>query len=253
MTEQADIYTEVFTLHKETDIKPAADAVMDGKITVMKVGSVFSILYNPNIADLTEKICLLKGRQEGQVMSVVCSYGQAKQIVNRELVNKDFFLLSDDFCSKVIIRIPIDKTITLSFPYNAQDDTLQFLNFGDMHPIRKAFREELASRGCEYISITSGNIHDAPTIEELEPAKMLAALFNIKASFWEMHNAQTVVTDIPTDRGAHKGSFIILSFCNPDAIEVKRLANKVDREVTEKYLDDLFAELHTQTPLVYAL
>jgi len=244
---------EIFSLTENSDVTPVADAIMDGNITVLKVGSVYSIVFRPTSSGLKEKTTRLKGRSKGQYMSVVCTYEQAKQIVDRKQVNRDFFSLSEDFCSKILVRIPVDKTITLPFPYNSQEGTLQFLNFGKVHPLRCAFREELASRGCEYISITSGNIHSAPTIEELEPAKMLAVLFNITASFLGIHDTQTVVTDIPTDRGAHKGSFAILSFCNPDAIEIKRLANKVDREVTEKYLEELFTEVNTQTPLVFAL
>ena len=253
MTEKVSRYIEVFSLNEKADITSAVDAVMNGRITLLRVGSVFSFVFNPNIAGLADKFNMLKERQTGQLNSVVCTYEQAKQIVDRNRVNEDFFRLSAYFCSRVLVRIPIDGAAAFPFPYNTKDGTMQFLNFAETHPIRNAFREELAARGCEYISITSGNIHGAPTIEDLGSAKMLAALFNIKASFLGMHDVQTVVTDIPADEGAHKGSFAILSFCNPNAIEVKRLANKSDREVTEKYLKELFAKVQTQTPLEYAL
>ena len=63
----------------------------------------------------------------------------------------------------------------------------------------------------------------------------------------------TVVTDIPADKGAHAGSFIILSFCNRDAIEVKRLADKSNKPVTEAYLNKLLRDVPLQSPLIYAL
>jgi len=214
---------------------------------------VYSLILNPNITGLIDKLDVLKGRQLKQLMSMVCTYEQAKKIVDNNKVNKDFFRLTASFCSKAIIRIPVDTAITLQFPYNFEEGSLQFLSFEEAHPLRNAFREEIAARGCQYIAITSGNISDTPTIEELEPAKDLALLLNLKASFLGMHDIQTVVTDIPGDNGSHKGSYVILSFCNPDAIEVKRLANKTDREMTERLLKDLFTEVHTETPLVYAL
>jgi len=219
----------------------------------LRVGSVYSFVYNPRIAGLTEKLSVLKDRRQDHVMSVVCTYEQAKRIVDRKRVNEDFFRINADFCSRLLVRMPVDITLALPFPHNTEDGTAQFMSFEKAHPIRSAFKERLAARGCEFVSITSGNIHGAPTVENLESAKMLAAVFNIKASFLGMGDTQTVVTDIPADKGAHEGSYIILSFCNRDAIEVKRLANKTDREVTERRLKELFADVHTQTPLVYAL
>ena len=251
--EKISTYIEVFTLNETSKIEPAVNAVMDGKIILLKLGSVFSFVFDPRIAGLAEKFNVLKNRKDWQSMNVVCTYKQAKQIVDRNRVNEDFFRIPANFCSKVIVRIPIDTTVPLPFQYNLKEGTMQFISFEEEYPILNAFREELAARGCEYTSITSGNVHGAPTIEDLESAKMLATVFNIKASFFGMNDVQTVVIDVPTEKGAHKGSFIIVSFCNPNAIEVKRLANKTDREVTERYLKELFAGVHTQTPLLYAL
>jgi len=253
MTEKVGNYIEVFSLNTKADIGPAADAFMSGKITLLRVGPVYSIVINPYITGLVDKTNMLKERQTEKMMSMACTYEQAGMLVDKSRVNEDFFRLTDSFCSKAIIRIPVDKAVTLPFPYNTKEGSLQFISFEETHPMRSAFREEIAKRGCPYMAITSGNISDAPTIEDLEPAKILALLFNIKASFLGMHDVQTVVIDIPGDKGAHKGSYTILSFCNPDAIEVKRLANKNDRKVTEKHLKELFMEVHTQTPLVYSL
>jgi len=161
--------------------------------------------------------------------------------------------LSAHFCGRVILRIPVDTSIAFPFQYNEEERNLKFIGFEETHPLRNDFRKEIAFRGCEYISITSANIHGAPTIEDLESAKLLAALFNIKASFLGMSGLKTVVADIPEDKGPHKGSYIILSFCNPKAIEIKRLANKRDRKVTERHLKELFANIDTKTPLVYSL
>jgi len=244
---------EVYTLKDKTDIGPAADAFLCGRITLMKVGSVFSIVYNPNIAGLTEKICVLKGRQNKQFMSVVCTYNQAKRIVDENRVNEDFYRLSPDFSSRAIVRIPVKRNTTLPFPYNEEEGTLQFLDFEKAHSLRNAFREELVSRGCAIIPITSGNIHGASTVEDLESAKRLAALFNMKAAFLDMDTVQTIVVDIPQDKGDHKGSFMIISFCNPYAIEVKRLANKTDRETTERHIAQLLENTIMKTPLLYAL
>ena len=253
MTEKVSNYIDVFSLNTQADIGPAADAFISGKITLLRVGAVYSLILNPYITGLIDKINVLKERHIEQLMSMACTYEQAGMIVDKSRVNEDFFRLTERFCSSVIVRIPVDSAITLPFPHNSEDGSLQFISFEETHPMRSAFREEVANRGCPYMAITSGNISDAPTIEDLEPAKILALLFNIKASFLGMHDVQTVVIDIPGDKGAHKGSYTILSFCNPDAIEVKRLANKNDRKVTEKHLKKLFKEVHTQTPLVYAL
>lgn len=253
MIEKVSQSVEVFSLNKNDDIKAAADAVLEGKITILRVGSVFSIVFSPYIEGLADKVGLIKGRSEGQLMSVVATYAQMKGIVDKQRVNEDFYRISEHFCGKVIVRIPVDKTLSLPFPYNAKDGSLQILNFKETHPLRGAFREELAAGGCDFISITSANLHGAPTIVDVEAAKLLAALFNMKASFFGVGDTRTVVTDIPADDGGYKGSFIILSFCNPDAIEVKRLANKTDREVTENCLNELFASIKTKTPLVYNL
>jgi hypothetical protein len=244
---------EGFTLHETTKTEPAVHAFLDGKVILLKFGFVFSFIFDPRIANLTETFSVLKERKDWQTMSTVCTYNQAKQIVDRNRVNEDFFRLTAYFCSNVIIRIPIDTTIPVPFQYNSTEGTMQFISFEAEHPTLNAFREELAVRGCEYISITSGNVHGAPTIDDTESAKRLAVLFNIKASFLGRDDVQTVVADVPTEKGVHKGSFTILDFCNPNAIEVKRLANKTEREFTEKYLKELFAKIDTQTPLVYAV
>ena len=239
MTEKISTRIDVFSLNTKNEIQPAVDAVMNGKITMLRVGSVFGLVFNPGIAGLQDKLNTLKGRKAGQLMSVVCTYEQAKQIVDKDRVNQDFFRISAYLCSKVITRIPVDPATTLPFQFNCEDETLQFLSFEQAHPIRNAFAEELNLRGCKFIAITSGNISGMPTIEDTETAKMLAALFNVKASFLGMPETKTVVTEIPEDRVAHRGSYIILSFCNREAIEVKRLANKTDRDVTERYIQEL--------------
>jgi len=244
---------EIFFLRDIADINAAADAFMSGKITVIKVGQVYSLIVNPYIAGLTDHLFVLKERVAGQKMSVVCSYEQAKKIVDRDRVNEDFFRLPKDFFSKVIVRIPVDPTLTLPFPYNEDNNTVQFLSFEYGHPLRSIFKEELARRGCEYISITSGNIHGAPTVEDFESARVLTAVFNLKALSIETPTIQTILVDIPGDKGHNSGSYIIVSFCKKEAIEVKRLANKSDREVTEKYLAELLAGVDLQTPLMYTL
>jgi len=253
MIEKVCTPIEVFSLKEINDVKPAVDAVMNGNITLLKVGSVFSFVINPNIPALLEKFNYLKGREDEQLLSVVCSYEQAKQIVDRDRVNEDFFRLSSCLCSRALIRVPVDTSKELPFPYNKEDNTMQFIDFDESYPIRNAYREELFNRGCQFTSITSGNIHDAPTIEDVESAKMLAALFNINASFLGMHDVQTVVTDIPLEKGPHEGSYAIFSFCNPEAVEIKRLANKGDRAAMEKFLEEHYSKLDTIRPLVYAL
>ena len=253
MIEKVSKSVEVFLLNNKSDINPVADAIMSGKIVLLRVGSVFSFTFNPNIEGLDDKFNFLKERENIQTMSFACTFEQAAQIVDKNRVNEDFFRLSPYLCSRLITRIPVDAEIIKRFPSNTKDGTLQFISFEDTNPLRDALREELYKRGCEYLSITSGNIHGAPTIEDFESAKMLAALFNIKTSFLGMNDIQTVAVDIPSDNGGHKGSYIILSFCNPNAIEVKRLANKKDRDVTEKSLREMFANVKLQTPFIYDL
>ena len=253
MIEKISSCVEIFTLNERSDVMPAADAFINGKILLIKVGPVFSFIMNPYIEGLKEKFNYLKERNKWQLLSAVCTYEQAKRIVDVDRINEDFFRISAYVCGKVIVRIPVDATVPLPFPLNQTDGTTQFLDFTEAHPIRSAFTEELAARGCEYISITSGNISGAPTIDDLESAKQLAVLFNLKASFLGMDDAQTAIVDIPGDGGAHKGSYTILSFCNPEAVEVKRLTNMGDREFTDRYLKELLTDVRFKTPLVYAL
>lgn len=242
---------EVFSLEREADIEPAVDAFINGNITLLRLGSMYSFVLNPNIEGLVDGFALLKERESWQSMSAVCTYEMAKQIVDTKRVNVGFFHLSAEICGKVIVRIPIDTTIPV--PHSLQEGTMQFLDFSQVHPLRSAFTAAIAARGCDYLAITSGNVHGAPVVEDLASAKQLAALFNMKASLMGISNVHTVVVDIPSEQGAHKGSLAILSFCNPDAIEVKRLANKSEREFTERYLEALLSDVPMQTPLVYAL
>lgn len=242
---------EVFSLNREADIVPAVDALINGSITLLRLGSMYSFVLNPNVEGLAEAFALLKERESGQSMSAVCTYEMARRIVDKKRVNADFYHLSAEICGKVIVRIPIDTTLPV--PHSLREGTMQFLDFSRVHPMRSAFTAAIAARGCEYLAITSGNVHGAPVVEDLTSATMLAAVFNLKASLLGIPNVQTVVTDIPTEAGAHRGSLVILSFCNPQAIEVKRLANKSDREFTESYVEALLADVPVQTPLVYTL
>jgi len=244
---------EIFTLNEERGVKAAADAVIGGKILLIRVGPVFSFVINPYIAGLKDKFNYLKERGKAQVLSAVCTYEQAGQIADSERINEDFFRLSPYLCGKVIMRIPVNTSLSLPFPYNTEDGTMQFLDFAETHPMRAAFAKELASLGCEYISITSGNISGAPTVEDLGSAKKLAALFNLKAAFLGMPEVETVVADIPGDTGSHKGSYCILSFCNPGAVEIKRLTNMGDRDFTDRYLKELLSDVTMKTPLIYSL
>ena len=253
MIEKISAYFDVFTLREKSDVMYAADAIISGKITLLNLGSVFTFVLNPEKESLLSMFNLLKERQEGQILSLACSYTQAKQFVDKERVNPDFFRLSDEFAGRVIIRVPVDQSLDLPFPYNRVDGSTQFLNIAQTHPMRKALIEELTARGCEYLSITSGNVHGAPTVEDLDSAKRLAALINIKAPFFKMDPMCTVVTDVPGDKAYHKGSYVILSFCNPDAIEVRRLSGNNDRQASEDLLDLLFKGLDIQTPLLYKL
>jgi len=253
MIEKVSAYIDVFTLREKSDVMYAADAIMNGKITLLNLGSVFTFVINSLQDGLMDRFNLLKERQDGQILSLACTYEQAKRFVDKERVNQDFFLLSEEFTGRVIVRIPVDRSLSLPFPYNTQDGTSQFLNISVTHPMRKALTEELTARGCEYLSITSANVHGAPTVEDLDSAKRLAGLVNLKAPFFGMDAMSTVVTDIPDDNAAHKGSYVILSFCNPDAIEVRRFANKEDREVSEKLLSGLFGKIDFKTPLIYNL
>ena len=253
MIEKFSAYLDVFTLRENSDVMYAADAVMSGKITLLNLGSVFTFVINPAQDGLMDTFNLLKERQEGQILSLACSYDQAKQFVDKNRVNQDFFQLSEEFTGRVIVRIPVDQSLDLPFPYNTSDGTTQFLNISQTHPMRRALIEELTARGCEYLSITSGNVHGAPTVEDLTSAKRLAALINMKAPFFKMDPMATVVTDVPGDKAYHKGSYVILSFCNPDAIEVRRLAGNGDMETSSKLINSLLEKVDTKTPLLYKL
>ncbi|MCL2664692.1 MAG: hypothetical protein FWE82_03690, partial [Defluviitaleaceae bacterium] len=239
-------------LDRAADMEAAADAFAGGKIVLLRLGSIYSLIINPQVKDLADKLNLLKERRGDQIMSVVCTSPQAKKNADKSRVNGDFYNLPDDFAGRVIVRIPVAADGPLPFPYHIEKGTMQYLSFEGTHPLRETFGRKIAERGCDYAAITSANIGGAPTIEDIAPAKKLALLFNIKSEFACL-NAQTVVAEIPGDAGGHRGSLAIVSFCNKDAIEVKRLADKNDRRLTEKYLADLFANIKTETPLVYAL
>jgi len=244
---------EVITLTKNSDVKCAADAIRNGKITLLNLGSVFTFVIDPAQDGLMDKFNLLKERGDRQILSLACTYEQAGNFVDKNRVNQDFFRLSEELASHAIVRIPVDLSLKIPFPYNEKDGTVQFLNIFHTHPMRKALMQELTAGGCEYLSITSGNVHGASTAEDLDSAKRLAALTNIKAAFFGMDSLSTVVTDVPNDKASHKGSYVILSFCNPDQIEIKRLANKADKSVTERHIEKLFEKTDFQTPLVYNL
>jgi len=58
MLEKVSKCIEIFSLNEKAEVSPAVDAVMDGKITLLKVGQVYSFILNPNITGLADKFNL---------------------------------------------------------------------------------------------------------------------------------------------------------------------------------------------------
>ena len=250
MRRNAKEYVDIITLRRAADAAIAVNALLAGKILIMKMGSIWGLFFNPQIPHLVDCLNKLKMREATQSLSLICTCEQAKKIADKERVNRDFYNITPDICRKVIVRFPLNTAINLPFPHNTDDGTAQFQSFESSHPILREIQRLLNIKGCLFLSGTSGNIHGSPAIETLTDAKRLAVLFNIEASFWEL-KTETIVVDIPSANGRNKGSFPIVGFSNPQAIEVMRLMNKTDRKMTEQYLTPILAEYGFETPLVY--
>ena len=252
MKRNAKEYVDIITLRRTSDIAKAVKALLAGKILVMKMGSIWGLFFNPQISHLVDCLNKLKMREVTQSLSLISTCDQAKRIADKGRINNDFFKITPDMCRKVIIRFPVNVNLDLPFPYNTDDSTVQFQSFEASHPLLRELQKVLFINGCQFLSGTSGNIHGSPTIETFSDARRLAVLFNIEASFWNL-KAETVVVDIPAANGENKGSFPIIGFSNPQAIEVKRLMNKNDRELTERYLTPIIISHGFETPLVYTV
>ena len=252
MKRNAKEYIDIITLRRKSDAANAVKALLAGKILVMKMGSIFGLFFNPQIPNLVDCLNKLKMREITQSLSLICTCAQAKKIADESRINSDFFRITPDMCRKVIVRFPIHTELDWPFPYNTDDGSVQFQSFEESHPILRELQKLLYTKGCPFLSGTSGNIHGSPTVETLADAKRLAVLFNIEASFWGL-KTETIVVDIPSANGENKGSFPIIGFSNPNAIEVKRLMNKTDRELTERYLTPLLALQKFETPLIYTV
>ena len=243
-------YIDVITLRKAADATKAANALLAGRLLVMKMGSIWGLFLNPQKAHLAADLNKLKMRDAAQSLSLICACDHAKKIADKERVNRDFFAITPDFCRKVITRFPLNMSLDLPFPHDAGDGSVQFQSFEAAHPILREIQRLLLAKGCPYLSGTSANIHGAPTIETLADAKRLAVVFNIEASFFRM-KTETIVVDIPAANSGNKGSFPIVGFGNRQAIEVIRLVNKTDRKQTNEYLAPIIAAHRFETPVVF--
>jgi len=248
MKQNAKEYVEVITLRKNADIPKAVHALQGGKLVVMKIGSIFSLFFNPQCRGLAATLNRLKMREVSQSLSLLCSCEQAMSFADKKRVNPDFYSITPELCCKVLSRFPVNTAQALPFPYNTAKGTVQFYSLEAAHPLLREFQRQLHAGGCVCLSGTSANIHGAATIEALTDAKRLAVLFNIEAFFWSLP-VETVVIDVPAAQGKNQGSFPILGFCDLAAIEVMRLMQGRDR--TEQYLAPLLAAHQFKTSLIY--
>ena len=248
MKQNAKEYVDILTLRKQEDISQAVEALLSGKLAVMKIGSIFSLFFNPQCPGLADKLNRLKMREVSQSLSLLCTCEQAMSFADKQRVNPDFFSVTPGLCHKVLARFPVNTALDLPFPYNTENGTVQFYSFEAAHPLLWAFQQQLFASGCPCLSGTSANIHGAPTIETLSDAKRLAVLFNIETDFWSL-GIESVLINVPAAQGKNQGSFPILGFGNPAAIEVLRLMK--DRDTTEKYLAPLMEAQQFQTPLAW--
>ena len=228
--------TETIFLKSPDDAKAAAGHILSGNILLLFLGDVYGFAFDPGINGLADKLNRLKGRAANQYLSLFCNHEKALLLVDKERVNRDFFTIAGLLSGKAHIRIPLKENPPFAFPYNEDDRTVQFISLDATHPMLSALFNELSAHGCPTISGTSGNLHGQPTCASLGEAEKLAGILNVKAKEYGYDDTKIVVADIPSFHCEIKGSFPIVSFLNPEAVEILRHIGN-DPAATRRFLD----------------
>ena len=229
----------------EKDIEETAQLLLTGQILLLKIGNTFGLFFNPAIDGLDRKLNILKGRTNNQHFSLICNYTQATKLIDESRINEDFYNIAECLSSIALLRIPLNTSQPLPFPYNQSENTVQYFSFMEAHPLLRALQIELERKGCEYFSCTSGNIHGEPSCRTLDEALILVERLNARVRELDMFDIQVIVVDIPSLESEYKGSLPIVSFLNRRQVEVIRyiendlLATKVliEKAITGKKIE----------------
>ena len=240
----------VRTAAKESDMQEFAQRLMDGQILLLKLGTLFALTFNPSVEGLEQKLDRIKGRRSNQHFTLICNYGQALELIDRERINIDFFNIGESFGSKAILRVPLKVDNVLPFPYNRELNTVQYVNIQGIHPLLNKLTDELARLGCRYLSTTSGNLHGEPTTRFINEAETLAIRCNERILEMGITGTKVIVVDIPGLEAEYKGSFPILSFLNPGQVEVIRNIEN-NPELTRRYIQKGLEGLEYETVVAY--
>ena|GEM_PF-1794481 len=240
----------VKTVTKESDIPEIADLFFNGQILLLKLGTLYALTFNPAIEGLDHKLDKIKGRRSNQHFTLICNYDQALEILDADRINKDFYNIGESFSSKALLRIPLKATDTLPFPYNKEQNTVQYVSIEGIHPLLKTLSLELSRRSSRYMSTTSGNLHGEPICQFLSEAEVLAAKCETRIQELGISDTKVFVVDIPDLEAEYKGSFPIVSFVNPEQIEVIRnIENNL--ELTQRFIQKELQGLQVETSVAY--
>ena len=250
MKSTCDSSNNVKTVARASDVSGIVDLVMDGRILLLKLGTLYALTFNPLIEGLEQKLDLIKGRRSNQHFTLICNYNQALEILDNERINRDFYNIGECFSSKALLRIPLKATDTLPFPYNRELRTVQYISLLGIHPLLNMLSAELARSGCTYLSTTSGNLHGEPTCQTLGEAEILAARCDVRIRELGITDTRVYVVDVPDLEAEYRGSFPIVSFLNPEKVEILRNIEN-DPVVTERFIRKGLQGLKVETSVAY--
>ena len=240
----------VRTVTKESDIPEIANLFFDGQILLLKLGTLYALTFNPAIEGLDQKMDKIKGRRSNQHFTLICNYDQALEILDADRINMDFYNIGESFSSKALLRIPLKVADTFPFPYNKSHNTVQYISIEGIHPLLKMLSIELSRRNCRYLSTTSGNLHGEPTCQFFSEAEVLAEKCETRIQELGISDTKVILVDIPDLEAGYKGSFPIVSFMNPEQVEVIRNIEN-DLELTQNFIQKELHGLLIETSVAY--
>ncbi|MDR0463371.1 MAG: Sua5/YciO/YrdC/YwlC family protein [Pseudomonadales bacterium] len=244
---------DVYYLEDDGAPKVVASEVSKGKLLIVDIKSVYGITYNPFTPNLFDKLALLKGREKDQFFSLAASYEKLlDEVVDNEKVNPDFFKLNEEICGQMIVRIP-HRNLKVENIGNPHNKTVQSLSFEGIHSSLARFQKSLESRGVSFTAGTSANLHRLPAILDPTQVEKFAAAMQLTAKANGMEDLEIIVAHLSRQPQEKTGSYPIVSFINPQQIEIQRYVNKTNREATEKFKTYLENNFNFTTPIVYNL
>ena len=170
-----------FFVESAQDIDVVADLLLSGCMLLVKNGGAYGLFINPHIEGLADRVDILKNRENNQFYSLACSHEYILGIVDHERVNPDFYILAKLLQGKAILRIPLNTKNLISFPYNAENSSVQCFTFLPEQAHNNVFLRELERLGCPFTLLTSANLHGDPTCCTFEHAEKLSTALNERA------------------------------------------------------------------------